>query len=592
MLKDTGSADGGEDREAAPQANAKPTASTITILTSIGPKTTGKAYKLEPNGALTKTVVASIWDAKALMVEVPTADAMLAVLEQVTQSSNQALVLNGFKGGIVGDPFRIMTEKQLEHLLGEPVGDEGVYDVEGTPIAARLKRGVSPSCWLLIDADNPPGMPKAWTALNLEERLKLLEPVLPGVSTCERVEYLSSSARIIKAGSKGGPPIASHALIRVSAPGRIDALREYLRIKTVVAGLSFQSPRYSKSELGKVIGHEHRTLCDLAVMIDGRIVFEAKPDVSRAPGYRVIPAGARIVNRGGGVLDIGSIELPDGAALAQYAQKTGLPVLFNSARGNLSVVVRHILKLETEIEAKGVVKPLSEWLAGMKIGEKLRCEAPFRASASEAAFIRKDGDADAIVYDIGTNTTYPLGATFPDISEEEIDRMGTPAPDPVMAGMNARYAFVESISTIFDLRSGKFGNGEKRMPQIVPEKAMEARYKNKFVLVGSKHVNWFKYWFAHPDRNEFSDIGCYPPDRVPPRAFNMFEGFAVPAVKGSWSELEAFLRKVICGNEPGAYGYLYKLVCWWVQNPCVTPECEFRRNPAGDSDLMSATVPI
>ena len=52
----------------------------------------------------------------------------------------------------------------------------------------------------------------------------------------------------------------------------------------------------------------------------------------------------------------------------------------------------------------------------------------------------------------------------------------------------------------------------------------------------------------------------------------MFEGFAVASVQGEWKKLEQFLREIICGKEPGAYDYLYKFVCWWVQNPCVTPE--------------------
>ena len=52
----------------------------------------------------------------------------------------------------------------------------------------------------------------------------------------------------------------------------------------------------------------------------------------------------------------------------------------------------------------------------------------------------------------------------------------------------------------------------------------------------------------------------------------MFEGFAVAPVQGSWKELERFLREIICGKEPAAYDYLYKLVCWWLQNPCTTPE--------------------
>ena len=53
------------------------------------------------------------------------------VLATVTQSGNQALVLDAFKNGRIGQPFRIVTENELERLLGnEPVGDEGIYDVE------------------------------------------------------------------------------------------------------------------------------------------------------------------------------------------------------------------------------------------------------------------------------------------------------------------------------------------------------------------------------------------------------------------------------------------------------------------------------
>jgi energy-coupling factor transporter ATP-binding protein EcfA2 len=419
---------------------AAPTASTITILTSIGPPTLGKRFKLEPDGSLTKTTFASIWKAKALMAEIPTAKAMLAVLEQVTQSSNQALVLNGFKNGIVGQPFSIMTKDELARLLGEPVGDEGVYNVEDSElIAARLKRSVSPSAWILFDADNPPGMPAEWASLDIGERLKLLEPVLPGVSACERVECLSSSARVIKTGAKTSPR-ATHAFVLVSHPERIGVMREYLKIATVIAGLSFPSPRYSRSEPGKVISHEHRTLNDLAVWVLARIVFEAKPDVSEAPGYAVISAGARIVNSGAGVLDIGSIKLPDAAALTHYEKSTGHVVSFSAKSGNLTVVARNVLKGDTEIESDGVFKPLSEWLAGMTVGEKLRCETPFRASESEAAFIVKNSDTEAMLFDSGTGTTYPF-STFPD----DIATLDLPEDDePSKKAADARHGGTRS----------------------------------------------------------------------------------------------------------------------------------------------------
>ena len=143
--------------------------------------------------------------------------------------------------------------------------------------------------WVLLDADNPEGMPATWTALSLEQRLKMLEPILPGVSTCERIEYLSSSARVVKQGSNGGPPLATHAMVRVSHPEEIDTLREYLKVATVTEGLSFKSPRYSKSEPGKVIGHEQRTLIDLAVMIAGAWCSRRSPTCLERPAIGCSP---------------------------------------------------------------------------------------------------------------------------------------------------------------------------------------------------------------------------------------------------------------------------------------------------------------
>ena len=161
---------------------------------------------------------------------------------------------------------------------------------------------------------------------------------------------------------------------------------------------------------------------------------------------------------------------------------------------------------------------------------------------------------------------------FPEISDEELAGLGK-SPDPIIVEMNARYAFIESLNAVFDRKPGKLENGEEKLPQIVPQPGMEVRLKNKIARVTKRaSINWFQFWLAHPARAEFADIGCYPPDAIPPGCLNMFEGFAVRPKQGSWVNLERFLREIICGQEPPAYGYLHKLICWWVQNPCVPPQ--------------------
>jgi hypothetical protein len=322
--------------------------SAITIVTSIVPATTGKEYRLGPDGNLTKHVVASITRANGLTVEVPTADEMIKVLRQTTKTRNQALILDSFRNND-GKPFEIVTEFELTNLLGRRVGGKGVYEINGRRVAARLKRGMQPSVWVLLDADNPEGMPDELKKLTLAERLARLEKLLPGISSCERIELRSSSARVIN--GCGLPGERTHALIRVSHASKIEVVREYLKIETVNEGLSFPSPRYSRKEPDKIVGHEQRTLIDLAVLLSGRLVFNAKPDVSKAPGYHVIDAGIRLVSRGGGALDIGGVELPDATSLARYRKKTGTTVTFSKGASLHSIVIGP-LTAETEIGSR------------------------------------------------------------------------------------------------------------------------------------------------------------------------------------------------------------------------------------------------
>jgi hypothetical protein len=387
----------------------------ITVVTSINPPATGKEYRLGPDGNLIKHAIASITRANGSTVEVPTATEMMKVLQQTTEATNQALILDSLRNND-GKPFEIVTERELTNLLGRRVGEKGVYEINGRRVAARVKRGMQPSIWVLVDDDNPEGMPDEWKALTLAERLALLEKLLPGISSCERVEYRGSSVRVL-AGS-GAPGERTHALIRVSHPKKIEVMREYLKIATVNEGLSFRSPRYSRKEPGKIVGYGQRTLTDLAVFVPGRLVFNAKPDVSKAPGYRVIDAGIRVVNPGGGALDISRVDLPDPSALASYKERTGTSVTFSKGE-SLQSVVRGELTPDTEIEVRGDVKTLSEWTANMKPGEKLRCETPFRASNSEAAFIKIREDGGTFLYDVGTSTIYPLTPTFPDDQNDD-----------------------------------------------------------------------------------------------------------------------------------------------------------------------------
>jgi hypothetical protein len=393
--------------------------SAITIIRSRKPAVLCKRFEAI-GGVLRKTAVAHVTEGTCHTLPVESATDMIQALNEVTASRDLCIV-PGVWLGASDEPFDLVTEAKLGEMLGNEVKG-GVQVIDGRRVAARVKRGIEPSAWLLIDADDPPGIPDDWKAMSLAERLAFLEPLIPGISRCERIELRSSSARVVN--GDGTPKPASHAWLRVSDPGRIETLRARVQIEMVNRGLSFPSPRYSRAEPGKVIGHEHRTVVDLSVWITGRIVFNAMPQLGVGmEAYTVTDPGITVVNAGAGALDIDWAVRPDAEALERYREATGVQVLISERGANISTTCTGELTLDTEIEARGVTKTLRDWAAGLRPGERLRCEAPFRASSSEAAFIKVPANGGMpFVHDVGTGTTYR-------IEEPEIEA-GDPRPDP------------------------------------------------------------------------------------------------------------------------------------------------------------------
>jgi P4 family phage/plasmid primase-like protien len=387
------------------------TADVITVLSTARP--VGKHFELR-NGQVHKGNGARFALGQARGAPIATAQHLMALLANVTAETNTVLIPGHFIGNDDETPFEIITKSDLADRLDLPEdshGLAGIHTIDGQRMAARLKVSIEPCAWLPLDFDKPPAMPEALAKLDIAGRLARLESIVPGISTCERVECRSSSARVVEAGHEPDP--VSHAWVRVSDPEKIATLRLHVHVEAELAGLSFPSPNYSRTT-GEVVGQRRLTLCDLAVWGIGRIVFTAAPCISSemaAAGWTVAGPGLRIVNEGAGTLDLGKIKLPSRKRRAAYCRATGEHLEFSGKGRSLAIVSRGLLTHDTPIDTdQAPVSTFGEALRYLRDHpeiDRLRCQAPFRRSASEAAFIRLTGPGLAgFVHDSGVTTTF------------------------------------------------------------------------------------------------------------------------------------------------------------------------------------------
>ena len=386
----------------------------LTVLTVKKPATVGKHYTSK-NGRLKKSAVGNITEAIGRTVRVPDAAAMMKLLEEVTSSNNQVIV-NGLFGGGEREEFRIYDERTFREIVSRDGGDPTavlksgkLYQNKrtGELIGARKKELMKPVSWLLIDADTPAGFPDAWLDLDLQALLELLEPALPGISQAERIELRGSSARVING---TGMKKRSHAWVMVDDATRIELARVAVLVRAINSGASFPSPRHSRTT-GEIIGHAHRTAIDLATWVVGRLNFDSAPTVA-GEGYSVTDAGIELVNPGAWPLRLTAITDLTPRELDTHAKKTGHRINIGRHGTSMSVEI-HDLTFDTMIEVRGDERPLGDWVTYMQENgiDKLRCETPFRASCSEAAFIRVVHDGP-FLYDVGDHYTHRLPNAF------------------------------------------------------------------------------------------------------------------------------------------------------------------------------------
>lgn len=366
----------------------------------------GKRFAAD--GSKTSNVQVSL--AYAEQRHAPTAKAMAAIIKEVSEDTNAAIINASFPDVPVGEPFVILSEKQFAQQLGikERSKMTGIHTIKlkGTTYKAigRFKENVMPSNWQVLDRDVDASTPPEFAKLNHVAWLAKMEVLLQGLATATRISTLSTSARVTLNGKILGQG-NGHTWVQIQDSGDVERVRIALMIRAMEMGLSWPKPRYSRIDLTHVVRQSVATIVDPSVWTPGRLVFNGKPTV--ASNLKVKPQ--QIAIHEGTRLDTSLLKLPDAKRIQSITRAAGQELKLRTGNGNPLSVDAQDLLFTTEIElTDGTTTTVKEALKNLEPGAKLRCQTPFRVSVSMAAFLSRGGNGKPFIHDVGTSTTHWL----------------------------------------------------------------------------------------------------------------------------------------------------------------------------------------
>ena len=427
------------DRVAAPERHERPVPDAgarhaITVLRTVDGRPCNKVVTRAADGAIRKAMVPNSGEFIARTASAPDLAALAAVIEDVVSHPDQLLVLSVFPDAPDGE-FLILPKAKLAAALGCDEHDRealaGFHDLGGPlPVCARMKGNVVHSTYLLVDRDQPEGMPDALRDLAEADHDAALDLLFPGFTTCGKVRVPSTSGAADhrrratgdgqrphdRPGRRPGPDRrqvgASHAAqpdheLRAGAVGR----RGPARVRQARPRAQERHRRDPPPQL--VAADRQLDLDPRPAGVRGHATVECQ-------GIEVLDARAIVRLVDGPPLDLAKVvdlTADENEAVADAMQKiTGVRPQIRlerrkGARGRtpvIAVLVRvHDLERTTDVElADGTwttFGALQDGGAG-----KVRCQSPFRESDSEAAFFSRFGDGTGYIFDSGTGEMHLL----------------------------------------------------------------------------------------------------------------------------------------------------------------------------------------
>ena len=246
----------------------------------------GKQFFVAADGTVHKQSAVSVAVGLAVQHNVPNAQALRSVLQEVGNNPNAALINSRFPMFEIGEYFLILSELEFEKRGISRYDSSVNWPVQITlkdktyPAIGRFKEFVQPSSWQLLDRDVDQHTPERYANLSHEGWLCEVDKLIPGVSACARLHAHSSSSRVLL----DGTPASSgngHTWVQVANPMDVERMRTSILPRALSLGMAWAKPRLSRTT-GAIIGQSLATIVDPATLVRGRFVFCGKPEVHRA----------------------------------------------------------------------------------------------------------------------------------------------------------------------------------------------------------------------------------------------------------------------------------------------------------------------
>ncbi len=362
----------------------------------------GKKFKLLSDGSIDKKSAVAVARGIACQFYVPNLATLKNLLHIVSENTHAAIINAGWKHVPIGKKFVFLSKAAL---VRKGVDGDAVTKDNDMTAFARLKIHATPSTWQLFDRDEDEHTPDWARNQSFKKWRQYLEDIIPGMLNVSMLRANSSSSRVLQPDGSPAGGGNGHVWVKIEDASDAERTRTAIMARAFEKGLAWPKPRTSKST-GRQCGVGFSTIVDASVWTVGRLVFVGKPTCSSK--LEVTTQNLDLIEGNHDELDTSSAVINSLKAHRESA-KLGTPIHF-SHNGTVNSAEMYDLSLETEIELEdGSVKTVDELLPNLT--EKIRCQAPFRASTSMAAFITLNHNGEPFVYDSGTNIKHFLEQT-------------------------------------------------------------------------------------------------------------------------------------------------------------------------------------